>query len=72
MKFIEQRNTLTMLHDRNGRNNYDQRMNSIGDYIRKSWLIILFGVILTFAGVFVLLKNEVGKLLSRMFTEYVK
>lgn len=45
--------------NRTDRNNYDPRRSDVGAYLRKSWLIILFGVILTFAGVFVILKNEV-------------
>lgn len=48
--------------NRGSRTDIDHRRNSVGDHIRKSWLIIVFGVVLTFAGVFVILKNEVMKL----------
>lgn len=36
-----------------------QRRNLFVDHFQKSWLIILFGLILAIAGIFVLLNNEV-------------
>lgn len=58
-KFVAQTMNNSRMTNRNGRNSFDQRRSGVAEYIRKSWLIILFGVVLTFAGVFVLLKNEV-------------
>lgn len=36
-----------------------ERRNLFVDHFRKSWLIIVFGLILATAGIFVLLNNEV-------------
>lgn len=37
----------------------NERHNLFVEHFRKAWLIVLFGVVLLIAGIFVLLNNEV-------------